>query len=103
MKDIVYVVKSYSGSYDDLNWWIEGIFEKEQDAIDCKDTILKEIKDIIDSKNPIEGCEDYETLPKNVSDEDYEKWGDWYWKRNKALGFNDCTILPYELNKRIKQ
>ncbi len=102
MEKTIYVVEASSGSYDDVQYWIEGIFEIEQTAIDCRDTVLKEIKDTIASKSPIEGCDDYKLLPKTLSDEDYDKWSAWYWKKDEALEFNDCTITPYTLNKRVK-
>ena len=94
----VYVVEASSGRHDDFRWWIEYISKDPLKAKKYREKVLEDIKIAQNVKCPIKGVTGYENVPKNMSDEDWNKWHDWQVKKDDADDFNWCKVKEYELD-----
>lgn len=100
--DVVYLVKSSTGQYDDYAWHINGIFTDPAQAETLKLKILSRIAEIKELKFPIEGMESYDDMPEDSSEADYEKVSDWMQIKNEADEFNWCRVEETKLNCKLK-
>jgi hypothetical protein len=90
----LYIVQSYIGQHEDAYTTINGIFDTAEQA----EAVKREIEARMAANL------DLTETPYDISqtDEEYDKWFEWFDLNSEAEDFRLCKVIEYELNKRIK-
>lgn len=89
----VYIVECSSGSYDSSEWWIDGIFEKKEDAD-------KHAQELNDEKNRFKELDPpYRKKVEDMTNEELTEYMKWWDYKFDAMEFNGAIVKKYPLNK----
>jgi len=92
-----YVVECSAGSYDDYHTWIAGIFPDAIDAENLKNEITAKVE--ADRNMP---CPYTEEEIEFLTDEQSEKYHNWWFKNNEAEEFNSAKVVEYPFGKSCR-
>ncbi len=94
----VYAVKASSGSWDDYNWWLEGLFSTPEEAESHKQLVISLIEKCKQEKSPLDCIKSWiDEIPGWVGDEDFDKINKWQTRQLQINDFNGCEIIEIKL------
>lgn len=101
----VYIIECSAGSWDSYHTWIGGIYTNEKSAEIAKNKLNLDAKIIRDNcpvKPTEDGITDYDIL-ETLSEEDQQKYWEYFSKHTDEMEWNEATIRKYPLNVLINR
>lgn len=95
----IYIVIASAGSYDSHHTWIHSVHTEDKLAQELKNKINQEWEDKRNILSPFPVDKDGDLIEEGLTEEDIDKYHEWWYVNNQAREWNDAIVKEYELNK----